>query len=140
MEIDVLEDAQRRIKVAAQTLWHIGDTCTMRRAMRFISHIAVKNHHMALLNDSHACDQCQQSRFANSVRTDHADHATSWELNSNIVERSRFPIAMGNALDLGDDDVSHYGSFTARSAGHKTAEPVRTKPMPRTPVFTRRWY
>src|SRR5262245_19241666 len=140
MEIDVLKDAQRRIKVAAESLRHIGDSCTMRRAVRFISHVAVKNCHMALLNNPYARDQCQQSRFANSVRTDHADHATSRALNSDIVERSRFPIAMGNAFNLGDGDVRHYGSFTARSAGHETAEPVRTKPMPRTPVFTRRWY
>src|SRR6516162_3651649 len=114
MKIEVLKDAQRRIKVGAEALRHIGDACNMCGAVRFVGHIAVKDRYTALLNNSNAADQRQQSRFADTVRTDQADHTASGDLNRNIVERDRSPVAMGNALDLGDDAVGHWRSFTVR--------------------------
>src|SRR5215472_304785 len=76
MKIDVLKDAQRGIEIAAEALWHVGDTPTLCDAERFVGHVAVKDLYMALLDNPHARDQCQQSRLANTVRTDHADHPT----------------------------------------------------------------
>ncbi len=99
MKIDVLKAAQRGIKVAAEALRHIGDTRALCGAMRFVRHIAVEDRDTALLNDPNASDQSQQCRLANTVRTDHADHAAGRDLNSDVVERNRRPIAMGNALD-----------------------------------------
>src|SRR5215472_14309710 len=140
MKIDVLKDAQRGIEIAAEALWHVGDTPTLCDAERFIGHVAVKDLHMALLDNPHARDQCQQSRLANTVRTDHANHPTCGDLDRNIVERNGCPVPMGNVLDLGYDIIGHWGSFTARSFDHGLAESVRTKPMPRKPVFTWLWY
>jgi hypothetical protein len=79
-------------------------------AVRLVGHIAVKDRYTALLYNSNAADQRQQSRFPDSVRADQADHTASGDLNRNIVERYRFPVAMGNALDLGDDAVGHCGA------------------------------
>ena len=107
MKIDVLKDAERRIKVAAKALRHIGDERTMCGAVRSVSHVALKDHDMALLNDPNAPDQRQQSRFADTVRTDHADHAAGGDLDGHIVERNPFSVAMGNVLDLGDDAIRH---------------------------------
>src|SRR6516162_2040305 len=140
MKIDILKDAQGGIEVAAEALRHIGDTRPLCGAVRLVSHIAVKDRYMALLNSPNAGDQSQQSRLTDAIRTDQADHAASGDLNCNIVERYRCPVAMGNVLDRGDGAISHWGSFTVRSFGHATAELVRTKPMPRTPVFTCLWY
>src|SRR6476619_438179 len=140
MKIDVLKDAQRRIKVAAKALWHIGDASNLRGAVGFVGHVTIKHRDMALLNNANTCDQSQHCRLTDSVRTDHSNHTTGGDLNSNIVERNRFPIAMENVLYLGYDAIRHSGSFTTRSSGHGTLESVRTKPRPRTPVLTSVWY
>src|SRR4029079_9747227 len=140
MKIDVLKDAQRRVKVASQALRHIGDASNLRGAEGFVGHVTFKHRDMALLNNAHASDQSQQRRLTDSVRTDHSDHATGGDFHSNIVERNRFSVVVGNMLDLGYDAIRHQGSFTARSPGHETAVSVRTKPMPRTSVFTSAWY
>src|SRR5262245_7208395 len=140
MKIDVLKDAQRRIEVATKALWHIGDASNLRGAEDFVGHVTVKHRDTALLNNAHARDQSQQRRLADTVRTDHSDHATGGDFNINVVERNRFPVVVGNMFDLGYDAIRHQGSFTARSSGHETAVSVRTKPMPRTPVLTSVWY
>src|SRR5262249_51701886 len=57
VKIDVLKAAQRRIKVSAEALWHIGDTRRLRRAVRFVGHIAIENRDPALLNDADAGNQ-----------------------------------------------------------------------------------
>jgi hypothetical protein len=145
VKVDVLEDAQRGVEIAAEALRHVGDTPTLCDAERFVGHITIKDLDMALLDNTHAPDQCEQSRLANTVRTDHADHATRGNVDRNIVERNACPVAMRNVLDFGDDAIGHWealvlGSFTARSLGQGVAVSVRTKPMPRNPVFTCVWY
>src|SRR5262245_65763809 len=107
MKIDVLEDAQRGIKVSAKPLRHIGDAGNMCGAVCFISHIAVENCDTTFLNDPDAADQCQQGRFANSIRSYDPDHSAGWDLEVDIVKRKGFPIAMGHALNLGADEVVH---------------------------------
>src|SRR5262249_15902400 len=145
MKIDVLKDAQRGIEIAAEALRHISDTPTLCDAERFVGHITVKDLYMALLDNPHARDQRQQSRFSNTVRTDYADHAASGNVDRSIVERNACPIVMRNVLNFGEDAIGHWrasvlGSFTARSFGQGVAESVRTKPMPRNPVLTCLWY
>src|SRR5262245_2496555 len=107
MKINVLEDAQRGIKVSAKPLWHVGDASNMRGAVCLISHIAVENRDTALLNDPDAADQCQQGRFADAIRSYNADHSAGGDLEGDIVKRDGFPIAMAHPLDLGDDAVGH---------------------------------
>src|SRR5215469_9313397 len=141
MKIDVFKAAQRRIQIPPEALRHIGDTRTLCGAMGFVGHIAAEDRDAALLNDPNTGDQPQQGRLADAVRTDQADHATSRDLNTHVVERDRRPIAMGDVLDFGYGNLCrHFGSFTARSCGQGTEESVRAKPMPRTPVFTWVWY
>src|SRR6478672_8657508 len=107
MKIDVLKDAQRRIEVATKALWHIGDASNLRSAESFVGHVTFKHRDMALLNNADTRDQSQHCRLTDSVRTDHSDHATGGDFNSNIVERNRFPIVVGNVLDLGYDAIRH---------------------------------
>src|SRR5262245_31294764 len=140
MKIDVLKAAQRRIKIATETLRHVGDATDLRGAVGFVSHVAVKHRHMALLDGANTRDQPQQSGLADTVRTDHSHHAAGGDIYRNVVERDRLPVPMGNVLDFGYDVIRHQGSFTPRLSGHETEESVRTKPMPRTPVFTWVWY
>src|SRR5262249_26194791 len=118
MKVNVLKAAERRIKIATEALRHVGDASDLRGAGRLVSHVAVKYCDAPLLDDPHARDQPQQSRLADTVRTDHTDHAVGRNINRNIVERSRFPILVGNVLDLGYDAIRHQGSFTARLSGH----------------------
>src|SRR5262245_2516408 len=114
MKVDVLKAAERRIKIATEALRHVGDASDLRGAVRFVSHIAVQYCDTPLLDDPDAHDQPQQSGLADTVWTDHADHAVGRDINRNIVERNRCPVAMGNVLDLGYDAIRHQGSFTAR--------------------------
>ncbi len=140
MEIDILEDAQGRIEIAAETLRHIGDARTVHPAVGLVGHVAVEDDHTALLDHPYACDKGQQGRLADTVRSDQPHHATGGEADRNIGERRRFSVTVRDMLDLGSDTVIHQGSFTARSSGQSTDPLVRTKPMPRTPVFTLRRY
>src|SRR6516165_6662037 len=107
MKIDVLKDAQRRIEVAAEALWHIGDASNLSRAVLFVGHITVKHHDTASLNDPNTSDQRQQSRLADTVWTDHSNHAIGGDVDTHIVERNRFPVVVGNALNLGYDATRH---------------------------------
>src|SRR5262245_57141276 len=107
MKINILEDAQRRIKISAKPLRHVGDAGNMRGAVWLISHIAIENRDTAVLNDPDAADQCQQGRFADAIRSYYADHSAGRDLEGDIVKRNGFPIAMGHALDLGNDAVGH---------------------------------
>src|SRR5215471_12253772 len=99
MKINVFKAAQGGIKVPPEALRHIGDTRALCGAMCSVGHIAAEDRDAALLNDPNAGDQPQQGRLADAVRTDQADHATSWDLNAHVVERDRRPIAMGDVLD-----------------------------------------
>src|SRR5215470_9391864 len=128
MKVDVLKAAERRIKIATQTLRHVGDARDLRGAVRVVAHIAVKYCDTPLLDDPDARDQSQQSGLADTVWTDHTDHTVGRDINRNIVERGRFPILVGNVLDLGYDAIRHQGSFTARLSGHTAPVSVRTKP------------
>src|SRR5262249_44637983 len=92
MKVDVIEAAQRGIKVAAEALRHIGDARALRAAVCLVGNVAIEDSDTALLNDPNARDQRQQSRFADAVRADHADHAAARDLDRHVVERHRGPV------------------------------------------------
>src|SRR5262249_39404241 len=75
-----------------------------------------------------------------AVGPDHSHHAIGRNIEGEVVERERLTVAVRYPLDPGDDGVRHWGSFTTSSSGHAILGSVRTKPRPRTPVFTNRWY
>ncbi|GJD99972.1 hypothetical protein GMJLKIPL_1890 [Methylobacterium isbiliense] len=142
VEVDVLEHAERRVEVAAEPLGHVGDARTLPRAVAPLRHVAAEHPHAAPLDPPHARHEGEQGRLADAVRPDHPHHPPRRQAQRHVVERDRRAIAMRDAVEPGDrgrldhGNVGH-GSFTARSAGHWTSPLVRTKPMPRTPVFTR---
>src|SRR5262245_58195335 len=107
MKIDILEDTQGRIKIAAKSLWHIRDARNLCIPIGLVAHVTAKDCDMALLNNANARDQAKQCRFADAVRTDQSDHPTSGNFDTDVVECSIFPITMGNTLDLGYDAIHH---------------------------------
>src|SRR5262249_18891015 len=107
MKIDVLEDAQRGIEIAAEALRHISDAPTLCDAERFVGYVTVKDLYISLLDNPHASDQRQQSRLADTVRTDQSNHAACGNGDRKIVERNGCPIAMRNVRDFGDDAIGH---------------------------------
>src|SRR5262245_13483528 len=108
--------------------------------MALIRHISVEDGNVAALDLAHPGDEGEQSRFADAVGANQPRHALSRNIEREVVERERLSVAVSDPLEPGDNGVGHCGSFTARSSGQGIFGSVRTKPRPRTPVFTRRWY
>src|SRR5215510_1329159 len=107
MKIDILEDAQRRIKIAAKSLRHIRDAGNLCIPIGLVAHVTAKDCDMALLNNANTSDQPKQRRFADAVRTDQSDHPASGNFDTDIVECCNSPITMGNTLDLSYDAIHH---------------------------------
>src|SRR6266481_540387 len=139
-EVDVVEHAERRIEIAAQPLRHIGDTAVTRSAMRGIGHVSVEDRDFAGLDLAHPGDEAEQGGLADAVGPDHSHHAPGRDIEGEVVEGERLAVAVRYPLDPGDDGIRHWGSFTTSSSGQAILGSVRTKPRPRTPVFTCRWY
>src|SRR5262245_66138184 len=108
--------------------------------MAGIRDVSIENGHLAALDLADAGHKPAQRRFANAIRPDHPDHAMAGNIERDVVERDRFSVPVRYALDPSDDGVRHWGSFTTSSSGHVILGSVRTKPRPRTPVFTCRWH
>src|SRR5262249_3841861 len=137
-EVDVVEHAERRIEIAAQSLWHIRDTAVTGSAMRGIRHVSVQHRDFAGFDLAHPGDESEQGGLADTIGADPSHHAIGMNIEGEVVERERPPVAVRYPLDPGDDSVRHWGSFTTSSSGHAILGSVRTKPRPRTPVFTNR--
>jgi len=56
-EVDVLEHAERRIEIAAETLRHVGDAAADLPQVASVSDVLVEHDDLALLNRAHACNQ-----------------------------------------------------------------------------------
>ena len=139
-EVDVVENAERRIEIAAKPLRHVGDAAVTRPAMVLVRHVSVEHHDFAGLNLAHPGDEGEQSGLADAVGPDQSRHALGGNIEGEVVERERLSVAVRYALDPGDVALLIAGSFTASSAGQGIFGSVRTNPSPRTPVFTWRWY
>src|SRR5262249_17791785 len=137
-EVDVVKDAKRRIEIAAEPLRHVRDAAVTCPAMAAIGHVSIEDSYLAALDLAYAGHQCEQRRFADAVRSYHPDHAVGGNIKREVVERDRFSVTVRDTLDPGDDGVGHCGSFTTSSSGQLILVLVRTKPRPRTPVFTNR--
>src|SRR5262249_56221980 len=124
----------------AQPLRHISDTAVTRSAMRGIRHASVQHRDFAGLDLAHPGDEAEQGGLADAVGADHSHHAAGRNIEGEVVEREPPPVAVRYLFDPGDNGVRHWGSFTTSSSGHAILGSVRTKPRPRTPVFTNRWY
>ena len=59
-EVDILEDAERGIQIATQTLRHVGDARVAGAAVIDVFHIAAKGGDLAALDTAHPGNQCQQ--------------------------------------------------------------------------------
>jgi len=107
VKIYVLEDAQRRIKVAAETPWHVSDAGDLTGTVGPVGDVPIKYGDATLLNDPDPCNQPQQSRFTDTVRPDHSYHAARRQLDRNVIKSKRFSVAMRNVLNPRYDAVSH---------------------------------
>src|SRR5208282_2073766 len=135
-KVDVVENTERRIEIAAKPLRHVGDAAVTRPAMLLICHVSAERHDFAGLNLAHASDEGEQSGLADAVRPDHSRHAIGGNIEGEVVERERLSVAVRYPLDTGNDRDGHCGSLTASSSGQGILGSVRTNPRPRTPVFT----
>ena len=140
-EVDVVEHAERRIEIAAEALRHVGNAAVTRPPMALIGHVSVEHHHFAGLDLAHAGDQGEQRGLADAIGADQPNHALGRNIERDVIERERLAVSVRHPLDTGDCGFAHCGgSFTASSEGQVTLGSVRTKPRPRIPVFTCRWY
>src|SRR5262249_6678920 len=139
-EIDVVKNAERPIEIAAEPLRHVSDTAVTCSTMRNIGHVSVEHRDFAGLDLAHPGDEAEQGELADAVGPNHSHHAIGRNIEGEVVERERLTVAVRYPLDPGDNGVRHWGSFTTSSSGHAILGSVRTKPRPRTPVFTNRWY
>src|SRR5260370_22924120 len=117
-----------------------GETDGSLPPMALVRHISVEHRNFASLDLAHPGEEREQSGFADAVRAEQPDYAVGGNIEGEVVERERPPVAVGYPLDPGDNGVGHCGSFTTSSGGQAIFGSVRTKPRPRTPVFTCRWY
>ena len=106
-EVDVLEHAQRRIEIAAKALWHIRDAAAYLLEVAIVGDVLVEDDDLADLDDLHAGDQPEQSRFADAVRADDPDHDARRDVDRNVVERDGRAIPVRYALDPRDGLAGH---------------------------------
>ena len=135
-EVDVVEDAERRIEIAAKPLRHVGDAAVARPAMALVRHVAVEHHDLAGLNLAHPGDEGEQGGLADAVGPDHPHHAVGRNIEGQVVERERLSVAMGYALD----PVATMPLLITEASPQvrQAREPlgsVRTKPEPAHPCF-----
>src|SRR5690606_37896973 len=86
-EVNVFVDRKRRIQVPAEPLRHVRDPRAYDLTIVGGGHICAEHLDEAGLNGAGAGNQGKQTRFADPVRADQPDHATSWYLDADIVER-----------------------------------------------------
>ncbi len=115
---------------------HIGDAPAPRLALGLDAEIAAKRMDAALLDDPHSGDKREQGRFADAVRPDHPDHPAGGDVEGQRVEGDHLAVAVRDPREAGGGAGLRHGSFTASESGHFALGEVRTKPRPRTPVFT----
>ena len=101
-EIDVLKHAQRRIKIAAEALRHVGDARAQALEVRRCWPLAIEDDDLSALDRAHAGNERQQGRLADAVRADHADHLARRDLDGHIVERDRRPVTVRNSFKPSD--------------------------------------
>ena len=85
MEVDIFKDAERRIKIFAKALWHVGNPPNLRIAIFLVGHIAAQDCDPALLDDPNAGDEPKQRGLASGIRSDHSNHLAGRDIKGNIV-------------------------------------------------------
>ena len=109
-EIDVLEDGERRVEVAAEALRHIGDAATHLAQGLLVGDVLVEDDDLAVLNLLHAGDEPEQSRLSDAVRPDHADHDARRNVDAYVRERDRRAVSVRYVLDPSDRLAGHFAS------------------------------
>ena len=109
-EINVLEDGERRVEVAAEALRHIGDAAAHLAQRLLIGDVLVEDDDLAVLNLLHAGDEPEQSRLADAVRPDHAHHDARRNVDAYVGERDRRPVSVRYVLDPSDRLAGHFAS------------------------------
>ena len=116
-EVDIVENAERRIEIAAEPLRHVGDAAADSPGDGASSAMLPSS---ARPRRSGSCARpamsAEQRGLADAVRPDQSRHAAGGNVEREVVERERLAVAMRYALETGDDGVGHCGSFTASSS------------------------
>ena len=111
-EVDILENAERRIEIAAEPLRHVGNAGAEAFEVGRLGKVAVEHHNLSALDCAHARNQGQQGGLADPVGSDHPHHLARRDFNRCIVERDRRPVTVRDVLEPGDDFLRHCGSLT----------------------------
>ena len=109
-EVDVLEHGERWIEIAAETLRHIGDAAADLAQCLLVGDGLVEDEDFARLNCLHPRDEAEQSRLADAVRPDHADHDARRNVDRDVRKRHRRAITVRYGLDPRDGLPGHFAS------------------------------
>ena len=96
-ELDVLEDRQRRVEVAAEALRHVGDGRAGLAAVAAVGHVAAEHEDLALLHGARARDQRQQGGLAHAIGPDEADHPAGGNVEVDRLQGLRLAIGVTDA-------------------------------------------
>ena len=118
-EVEVLEHAERRVKVAPEALRHVGDAGEAVLPERGVPEVAAQCPHLAGLDLAHAGDQPEQGRLADAVRADESSHPTRRDLERHVVERDGLAVAVRNAFEPGGDGGDLLPPFRLDKHSHR---------------------
>ena len=128
-KLDILADAEVRIKVLAEPLRHESDARANRGAVRGVCHVAVKHDNAAGLQLPCAGDDAEQRRLADAVGADQPDHAAGRQRHRDVIECRHTAVTLRDVLepcDGGHDSPAHCPLVPCRDAGQVAAGSVST--------------
>ena len=110
-ELEILGDAEVCVKVAAETLRHVGDARLEGGAAPAVGDVGAEDADAALLDALGGGDQAEQGRFADAVRADHRDAGAGGDVEGGVLQRHRPAIAVPQAgqRDGGSHDLPPAG-------------------------------
>jgi len=119
-EVRVLEDGERRVEVAAESLRHVGDARRHGRAEPARRHVAAERLDGARLDRARARDEPEQRGLPDTVGTDQAHDAAGGHVEIHAVEGSRLAVAMRHGPEPRGEGGrrAHSGNLTFSDAGH----------------------
>jgi hypothetical protein len=127
-EIDVVEDRQRRVEIAPQSLGHVGDAERHGAPDPARAHVAAQHLHGAVADRPGAGDQAEQGRLAHAVGTDQAGQAAAGNVQVEGVERLDVAVPVAESPEPGSPGRCrrHRESLTRRCSGHSARASRRT--------------
>ena len=101
-KLEIFFHGQGGIEILAQSLRHIGDIRTHAVTMGLFGNVASQHLGGPGLHSPRPRDDGQQAGFSDTVGTNQADHAASWNIKVQPVEGVHIAIAQGQGSEGGD--------------------------------------